>query len=230
MGNRFEFRAVGAAQNPANANVILNTIMAEAIDELVNDLTQAIAEGEAFHTALQHQLATRIKKHKRILFNGDGYTDAWLIEAEQRGLLHLRTTPEALEAYNTAKARALFAHYGIFTHEELAARYTIYVETYETLIQIEQHVACDMVQRGVIPAVARTCKLYEGDTVLRDLNRQLQQTLSEVLMALDRLAGATDTEQRLTALESLRRPVDKLEAWVPIDLWPFPTYSEMLMG
>ena len=103
VGNRFEFRAVGSAQNPANANVILNTIMAEAIDELVNDLTHEMAQGEDFHTALQHLLATRIKKHKRILFNGDGYTEAWLTEAEQRGLLNLRTTPEALQAYKTSK-------------------------------------------------------------------------------------------------------------------------------
>lgn len=230
VGNRFEFRAVGSAQNPANANVILNTIMAEAIDELVNDVTYEMEKGETFHSALQDLLAIRIKKHKRILFNGDGYTEAWLTEAKQRGLLNLRTTPEALQAYETPKAQDLFAHYGIFSHEELAARYKIYVETYETLIQIEQHVACDMVQRGVIPAVACTLRLYEGNTALLDLNAQLQQTLSEMLIALDKLTEAENAAQRMEALENLREPVDKLEAWVPADLWPFSTYSEMLMG
>ena len=90
--------------------------------------------------------------------------------------------------------------------------------------------ACDMVQRGVIPAVACTLRLYEGNTALLDLNAQLQQTLSEMLIALDKLTEAENAAQRMEALENLREPVDKLEAWVPADLWPFSTYSEMLMG
>ncbi|MDH3345822.1 MAG: glutamine synthetase III, partial [Kiritimatiellaceae bacterium] len=129
-GNRFEFRAVGSNQSAAGANIVLNTIVAESFDYICTKLEAAVAAGTEFNAALQAVLAEIITDHKRILFDGDGYTDEWLEEAAKRGLPNLVDTPAALEALTTDKAKDLFAKYGVLSNDELESRYNTYVECY----------------------------------------------------------------------------------------------------
>lgn len=228
VGNRFEFRAVGSNQSPSGANVVLNTIVAEAFDEICTELEAAVAEGKEFNAALQEVLAAAIKQHKRILFNGDGYTDEWLAEAAKLGLPNLVSTPEALEVLNTQKAKDLFAKYGVLSNEELRSRYNTYKETYETLIAIEAGTAADIAKTMIIPAVVTAITEYSAVPAVAGIAGEMSSLLEQVVSGVAALEAAGEAAGQIVAMNELRVAVDALEALVPADLWPMPTYAEML--
>ncbi len=237
-GNKFEFRAVGSNQNPAGSDVVLNTIVAEALDEISTALEGAVAKGEDFNVALQSLLAGIIRKHKRILFNGDNYTQAWRDEAARRGLPNLRTTPEALDAFRTDKAKKLFTKYGVVTEQELASRYEVYMETYEKTVNIEAAVAVTIARTQVVPAAIEAVRALAatiaavGDAApveqIRSLCGLTQEYVEKTLAACTKVEAAKHSPEKLATMLELRGAVDTLETVVPADLWPMPTYAEML--
>ncbi|MBN2162374.1 MAG: glutamine synthetase III [Pontiellaceae bacterium] len=228
-GNRFEFRAVGSNQSPAGANVVLNTIVAEAFDYVCTKLESAVAEGKEFNAALQDVLAEIIKEHKRILFNGDGYTDAWLEEAASRGLPNMVTTPDALPALQTQKAKDLFAKYGVLSNEELESRFNIYEEVYETLIGIEAATALDIAKSMIIPAVVTAINEYSSVPAVAGITAEMSSLLEKTVAGITALEKAESTEDEVVAMGELRASVDALEAIVPADIWPLPSYAELLL-
>jgi glutamine synthetase len=230
VGNRFEFRAVGSNQSPSAANIVLNTIMAEALDYICGKVESGIADGKEFTVVLQDVLAEVIKEHKRILFNGDGYTDDWLEEAAKRGLPNLVTTEDALEALNTQKAKDLFSKYGILSNEELESRYNTYVEVYETLIQIETNTALDITKTMIIPAVVSAIAEYSEVPAVAPITTEMSALLVSTIKGVEALEKAEGPAAEIKAMNELRESVDALEAIVPADLWPMPSYSEMLLG
>ena len=230
VGNRFEFRAVGSNQNPAGANVVLNTIVAEAFDDICTQLETAVAEGIEFNVALQTVLAEIITQHKRILFNGDGYTDEWLVEAAQRGMPNLVTTPEALEALTTEKAKNLFAKYNVLSNEELESRYNIYVEAYETLIAIEAGTMSDIAKTLIIPAAVSTVLEYSEVAAVKVIADEMSALLETLVGAVATLNATEEAKAQIDAMADVRAAADALEAIVPADLWPMPSYAEMLLS
>jgi len=227
-GNRFEFRAVGSNQSPAGANVVLNTIVSEAFDTICTQLEAAVAEGKEFNSALQEVLAEIIKKHKRILFNGDGYTDEWLEEAARRGLPNLVDTEAALEVLTTQRAKDLFSTYNVLSNEELESRYNIYVEAYETLIAIEAGTSADIVKTMIIPAAVTAISEYSEVAAVKSIADEMSSLLEKTVAGVAALEKADGAKAQIKAMDELRASVDALEAIVPADLWPMPSYAEML--
>jgi glutamine synthetase len=227
-GNRFEFRAVGSNQSPSGANIVLNTIVAEAFDEICTILEADKAAGKNFNESLQALLAKLIKKHKRILFNGDGYTADWLKEAAKRGLPNLRDCEEALEPLNTRKAKELFSKYGVLSKDELASRYNIYKEGYERVISIEAATAATMARTLIVPAAVTAIAEYSQVAAVKSLTDEMSALLEKIIAAIAQVEAAHHAADQLAAMGNLRKVVDALEALVPADLWPLPTYAEML--
>ncbi len=242
-GNKFEFRAVGSNQSVSGANVVLNTIVAEALDEICTRLDADTAAGKDFNEALQAILSETVQKHKRILFNGDNYTDEWVVEAEKRGLPNLKKTPAALKAILTDKAIALFGKYNVLSEAELKSRYEVYSEGYEEQVAIEARCALTMAKTQIAPAalqyqaeLAETIQSVEavGVTDLdetRDILKTLCSETSKLLAGIKVLEAAEkkgEPLENLAAMESLREAADALEGIVPDDLWPLPSYTEML--
>lgn len=238
-GNKFEFRAVGSSQSCAGSNVAINTIVAEALDEICTKLEAEVQAGRDFNEALQKLLVSIIKKHKRILFNGDNYTAVWAQEAEKRGLPNVKKTPEALKALNTEKAKKLFAKYGVLSEKELHSRFEIYNETYEKIIEIEAGVTLSMAKTMIIPSVvmaqqelADAIKSISsaGGTVagarasLKTMSAETEKLYKAVVL----LEKAQTSEKRITAMAKVRASADSLETMVPGDLWPLPTYADMM--
>jgi len=228
VGNRFEFRAVGSNQSAAGANVVLNTIVAEAFDEICTRLEADLEAGKEFNSALQELLAGLITKHKRILFNGDGYTDEWLAEAEKRGLPNLVDTAASLEVLASQKTKDLFAKYGVLSNEELESRYNIYTEVYETLIDIEAGCAVDIARSMIVPATVTAIAEYSMVPAVASYSEQMTDLLGNVVDQIAILDAAKITADQLVAMNNLRTSVDALEAIVPADLWPLPSYAELL--
>ena len=154
-GNKFEFRMLGSAQSIAGPNIALNTIMAEELGKFADILEKA----ENFDTALQKLVCDALTEHKRIIFNGNGYSDEWPVEAGKRGLSNLRSTAECLPSYVCEKNVDLVTRHGIFTEAEFRARYEIHLETYAKIIAIEARTSVDMIQHQILPAALR----YTGD-------------------------------------------------------------------
>jgi glutamine synthetase len=229
VGNRFEFRAVGSNQSPAGANVVLNTIVAEAFDYVCTQIEAGLEKGGEFNAVLQDVLASIIKEHKRILFNGDGYTDEWLEEAAKRGLPNLVTTAEALPMLQTQKAKDLFAKYGVLTNAELESRFNIYEETYETIINIESNTAADIAKTMLVPAAVMAINEYSSVPAVAGITAEMSSLLEATVAGIAKLEAAEGTAAKIEALGELRASVDALEALVPTELWPLPSYSELLL-
>ena len=227
-GNRFEFRAVGSNQSPSGANVVLNTIVAESFDIICTQIEAAVAGGKEFNSALQEVLAGIIKEHKRILFNGDGYTDEWLVEAAQRGLPNLVDTEASLEALRTDKAKDLFAKYNVLSNEELESRYNTYVEAYEMIIAIEASVAADMAKTMIIPAAVTAIVEYAAVPAVAGITAEMSSLLEKAVSSVATLEAAKSSKDQIAAMNELRASADALEAIVPADLWPMPSYADML--
>jgi glutamine synthetase len=227
-GNRFEFRAVGSNQSAAGANIVLNTIVAEAFDYVCTKLEEAVAGGKEFNAALQEVLAAIITQHKRILFNGDGYTDEWLEDAAKRGMPNLVNTADALEALTTQKAKDLFEKYAVLSNEELESRYNIYKETYETIIGIEAHTAADIAKTLIIPAAVTAVQQYAQVPAVASLASEMSDLLEKTVAGVAVLDAAEGPAAEIKAMDDLRSTADALEKIVPYELWPLPSYAELL--
>jgi len=236
-GNKFEFRAVGSDQSCAGPNVALNTIVAEALDEICTKLEADVKAGRDFNESLQKILAGIIEKHKRILYNGDNYTEEWAKEAEKRGLPNVKKTPDALKAFNTEKAKKLFSKYGVLSEKELHSRFEIYNETYDKTIEIEAGVTLTMAKTMFIPAAVRaqaelagSIKAVAGSSMtgaaasLEAISSETEN-LYKAVSALEKAHGAA---KLIDAMGKVRTSVDALEKMVPKDIWPVPVYAEML--
>jgi len=249
-GDKFEFRTVGSAQSIAGVNVALNTIAAEALDEIATRLEKA-RDTNAEVTAIIKEI---YKKHGRILFNGDNYTDAWLKEAEKRGLPNAGNTVDALKAFVTPRALNLFEKYEVLSDKELHSRFEIYVEKYAMQINIEAMTAIDMVKKQFLPAGIDYATLLADSTaslksasipapVQEDLLKKVSALLASAYKNLATLEASVAKAQKIDdtvkqaetyrdkvipAMQALRGDIDALEMLVPADMWPVPTYAELL--
>lgn len=232
-GAKFEFRAVGSNQNPSAANMVLNTIVAEAISDICDQLEAA--KGKDFNKTLQGILQEIIKKHKRVLFNGDGYTEEWHKEAKKRGLPNMKTTPEALEVLKKKENVNLFVKHGVLSAKEVASRYEINKHAYHTVITLEGDCALTMARTQLIPA-ALEFQAQLTTTAKSVTQKKLLKTVSglidKAIIAADALEGFLDkhdTAKTSAGMVKLREAIDALEAYVPANIWPLPSYAEMLL-
>ena len=249
-GNKFEFRMVGSADSIASPNTTLNAIVAEAFCEAADILEKA----DDFDIAVHDLIKEYLTKHQRIIFNGNGYSDEWVAEAERRGLPNIKSMIEAAPTLTTDKAVKLFEKFHIFTKVELESREEIIYETYAKTINIEALTMIDMAGKDIIPAVSA----YTGDlanTVLAvkeagatastqvELLKKVDGLLTEAQAALETLQAETAKASEIedvkaqafyykdtvkAAMDALRAPVDKLEMVVDSDIWPMPTYGELM--
>jgi glutamine synthetase len=250
-GNRFEFRAPGSMQSIAGPMVTINTILAEALDHIATALESLLDSGTEFNEAVQAVLQEIIATHGNVVFNGDGYTDAWQAEAAERGLPNLRTTLDALPQLITEESMELFSKYGVFSHREMHSRYEIALEQYILSIEVEARLTLEMASTSVLPAASRyQTELAANVATLRAVGMTGDSsTLDEVSSALDALrAGIAKLRHELgskaakhaaaqakhaqvallPAMAAVRAASDELEGLVADDLWPLPTYQEML--
>jgi glutamine synthetase len=252
-GNKFEFRALGASQSVSFPATVLNTIMAESLDEMCSLLEGELAGGADFEEALRRLLATEMRRVRRIVFNGDGYNEEWHREAERRGLLNLRTTLDALEQLATDKNRELFARYGVLSHRELESRHEVALDQYFKTINIEGETTADIAGTMILPAAVR----YLNDLLaaadrshglgleaggLRRTIEKVNALVDELRDALDRLIEQNEElggevvhskayhmrDHVVPAMLAVRSVSDRLEKVVPDDYWPLPTYRDML--
>lgn len=241
-GNKFEFRAVGSNQSCAGANIVLNTIIADALDEICTKLEKSGKTKKDFNKALQSILQDIVKKHKRILFNGDNYTKEWHKEAEKRGLLNLKTTPEALKVMKDEKVVSLFERHKVLSKTELMSRYEIYKEQYERTTAIEASVALTMAKTMIVPAaleyqanLARAVEDVAGcggkvtatKKLLKEVSEETEKML-ENIKKLEKCLENGSSGKIISAMNELRQAVDALEGLVPDEIWPLPSYAEML--
>ena len=250
-GNRFEFRAPGSSQSISGPMVAINTIMADSLDYIATELETAVEAGTDFNVAVQQVLESIITTHGNAVFNGDGYSDDWQVEAASRGLLNLRTTVDALPQLDTPEAKALFSKYGVLSERELASRYEVYLEQYVLSVQVEAKQTLEMAKTSILPAALRyQGELAVGAAALKKLGTEYDSTLldgvSSGIVALN--AGIADLtaalghhggdstydeakyacDSLLPAMATIRSAADALEHLVADDLWPLPTYQEML--
>ena len=242
-GAKFEFRAVGSNTSLSGPNIVLNTIVAESLDEICTELEAAKKDKKDFNTSIQALLKKIIKKHKRVIFNGDNYSTDWLKEARGRGLPNFKTTPEALDALKDPEVLKVFEKHTVLTKVELAARYEVYMETFDTIIDYEAKLSADMAKTMIVPAAFRyqedlsaTIKTVEGirkkkSVASRKLLDEVVAETEKVLAGVDKLETAIkrgNAPKTKVAMDALRVPVDSLEGLVPDDIWPLPSYAEML--
>jgi glutamine synthetase len=249
-GNRFEFRAPGSLQTIAGPMVTINTILAEALDHMATEIESLVADGAEFNVAVQKVLEEVITDHGSVVFNGDGYTDEWQTEAAARGLLNLRTTLDALPQLITDEAMELFSHYGVFSPREMHSRYDIALEQYALSIGVEARLTLEMANTVILPAALRyQTELATNIAALQSVGAEVDRsTLDEVSASMKALRvgiaklraelaheGSSAMEEAehaghnlLPAMSAVRTAADELETLVADDLWPLPTYQEML--
>lgn len=247
-GNRFEFRAPGSRQAIAGINIVINTIVAQTLTEIAETL-----EGSEDISKSALDLAIKIfKDHKRVLFNGNGYSEEWVKEAEKRGLYNLRTTPDAMPHFVTKKSIDLFTKQGVFTEVEVVSRGEIMMEEYNKTRHIEMLTMLEMAKQEILPACLKYTKFVTDDLISKksigiDAPRETEKaktltSLTETLMErIDALEATTDVPKLdaygvgmyykdtvLPAMDALRETADTLETIVAKDYWPIPTYTDLL--
>jgi glutamine synthetase len=252
-GNKFEFRAVSANQSIAFPNIALNVAVTEALDYVATELEKGIKEGKKLQASVKALLTKMIKEHKRIIFNGNGYSDEWQREAGKRGLLNLRTSLDAFPELMKPDVVKAFEKFGVLNERELKARYEVAVEQYNKTITIEANLMVLMANRFVLPAAYR----YQGEVAQSAAAvkaagataKETRRTLDTVCRLTDEFKVRADRLQTLLeheangraevhakyfrdkvipAMIALRETADNLECIVPHDVWPLPTYREML--
>ncbi len=251
-GNKFEFRSVGSAASIAGCNTVLNTIVAEALAEFSDQLEKA----DDFDAALNTLIREEITKHKRILFNGNGYGEEWPIEAEKRGLANLRSTVDALPAFVEEKSVKVFEKHKVYSKAEMDARYEILLENYYKTLHIEALTLSDMVEKEILfasseyqTALATTVLqkkelglstkpeaelLSKAAAATEKLSDGLQELKADVEKA-DAMTDALEISRFyhdviLNTMNEMREEIDVLEAMIPGEIWPYPTYGEMLFS
>jgi len=254
-GNKFEFRMLGSAISIACPNIMLNTIVAEELRQFADELEKA----ENFKKSLNRLIRRTIKEHKRIIFNGDGYSEEWPVEAEKRGLSNLKTTADALPHYIDEKNIALFAQHKIYTKTEMYSRYEIILDTYVKTLGIEALTMLDMAKKDILPAVSDYTGKLSGTilskkAVLKDIpckaETELLQEISSLQDCAYRKVHALDDavlsvkeqgedildismfykDHVIPAMQELRAVVDELETLVPEDNWPMPPYGNLIFS
>jgi len=255
-GNKFEFRAVGASQNPARSNTVLNTIVAESVKDFADEIEKLRKSGMSAHDAMVSVARDALKRHKRIIFNGNGYSQEWADEARRRGLPNLRSTPDALDTLYSEKNIALFEGMKVLTRQELKARSNILFEDYTKRILIEGRVVADVALTKVVPAaidyqlrLGGALQLSEGvvgadgAAPQRKLLTELTNRLSDLMRATEGVKRVCDAAHDQGSVEAsahylqthliplmndARQASDALESIIPADQWPLPTYHHML--
>jgi glutamine synthetase len=255
-GNKFEFRAVGSTASVAWPNTVLNTIIAESVDFIATELERKAGKNPSeakLESAVKAVLKEVIKKHRRVCFDGDGYSEAWHKEAERRGLPNMRSTADCLGAFATKKAKDLFARYKVLNARELAARHDVLVEHYCTVLGIESRTLVQVARTLVLPAALRAQEELAttvSATLAADVDcGETQAELKAYVGMVNELRTATKeletlsarhhkdevTEMRflrdgvVPAMDRVRAACDALERVTPADTWPMPTYAEMLL-
>ncbi|MBI5557738.1 MAG: glutamine synthetase III [Deltaproteobacteria bacterium] len=246
-GNKFEFRMVGSSQSISGPNVALNTIAAEALDEIATRLEKA----KNVNTEILSIIKDTVKNHARVIFNGNNYSQEWEKEAEKRGLPNTKTTVDALKSFVTPKAIKLFAKYNVLTKDELHSRFDIYLEQFSKHINIEAQTAMQMVRRQYIPAAIRYITELGNSIAVAgkaaSVQKELLDSINTLLVSADKklkkLADETAKAQAMdkvdkqavafrdkvrTSLFDLRSDIDAMEVLMPSDLWPVSVYSDML--
>lgn len=253
-GNKFEFRMVGSSQSISEANVAINTAVAEALRQFADRLEQAAD----FQAELQTLVKEELEKHKRIIFNGNGYDPEWVAEAERRGLLNLRTTADAIPYLVSEKNINLFATHGVFTETEVHSRYEVALEKYCKTLNIEALTMLDMARTDILPAVTAYAKeladtvavkkavspgvdvSYETEILseISALTGELYSRVKALEEAVEKVSPVSEIEEKahafkdtvIPAMEALRETADKLELITSRKYWPFPTYGDLLFS
>lgn len=250
-GNKFEFRMVGSRDSVASPNIVLNTIVAEAFSEACEVLENA----ENFEIAVHDLIKTNCAEHQRIIFNGNGYSDAWVAEAKRRGLSNISSMVDAIPALITEKSIGLFEKFHVFTKAELESRVEVKYETYSKAINVEARAMVDIAAKQIVPAVIKYAKSLAdavnsiravGDvdvSVELELLNKTTRLLKETQTALGVLRQKTEAavlmgegerqakyyhREVCTAMEALRKPVDELEMIVDKEMWPMPSYGDLM--
>jgi len=240
-GNKFEFRALGSSQSLAFPNSVLNTIVAEAIDDLSDKLESTLASGGDLAEAVTAVVKDAYEANKQVCFGGDNYSEEWHTEAEQRGLKNLRTTPDALPEVLAEGTVTAFENYNVLSKRELESRYEVWTEQYVTRANIEAETAAMMARTQLLPAALRHLALVNAAGV-SSLEEGLRPLIDDFVEAITELDAANiypdgvegmdlaiyTRDTQLTAMAKVREVADKLERIVADDLWPLPTYTEML--
>jgi glutamine synthetase len=253
-GNKFEFRMLGSSASISDANTVLNTAVAEVLKQFADELETA----SDFNASLHELIKRTITAHKRIIFNGNGYDNKWIAEAKKRGLSNLQTTPDALVHFTDEKNIELFTAHKVYTEREIYSRFEILMESYCKLIHIEGRTMVDMAMKDILPAIDKYAKTlcdtvlskravcadmdctYETET-LSTLSTQMKiayettKALEKELTAAVKIVNVSKLAQHykkkvLGNMEKLRESVDILETKVSSEVWPFPTYGELLFG
>ena len=253
-GNKFEFRMLGSSASISCANTVLNTSVAEELKQFADEL-----EGkEDFETALHELIKRVISEHKRIIFNGDGYDDSWVKEAEKRGLLNLKTTPDALKHLLEKKNIDLFTSHGVYTTTELEARHEVLLENYVKIVNIEALTMLDMAHKDILPAMSAYSKeLADAALEKKKLSEDIDTTYeTETVKALGNLLGNTYSNVKklesdlytaksitssveladyykdfiLADMSALRASADEMETMASSEKWPYPSYGDLLFG
>ena len=255
-GNKFEFRMLGSEASVANPNIILNTAVAEAVHQFAEELKDV--PEDKMEESIHELIKKTIIDHKRVIFNGNGYTDEWIEEAEKRGLFNLKSTPDALPQWIADKNIELFTKYGIFTKEEIESRYEIWLEAYSKIVNIESNTMVEMVQKDFLPSVFEyidklAATAISKKSVIADIStdaegkliKELSDLAGDITKCLETLkadtAAALATEDPLanakayqsivlSDMESLRKSVDTAETLIPDALLPYPTYDKLLFS
>lgn len=251
-GNKFEFRMQGSSSSIACANIMLNTMIADTLSDFVDELEKA----DNFEEALQQLIRRTIKEHKRIMFNGNNYSDEWVEEAERRGLLNLRSTPDALPYYVRKENIDMFEKHGVLSETELRSRYEIILEQYSKQVRIEALTMLEMIRKDILPAVSSYTsdlskqalrkkqleidfamergqieRFTEMSAKLFELSEELQECVETAEHAGDVLAEARAfRDSVLPQMEAARAVADSMETLIARKYWPFPTYGELLFG
>ena len=250
-GNKFEFRSLGSSFSVAGPNIILNTIVADTLKQFADELELA----EDFSRALNKLIRRTIKNHKRIIFNGNGYSQEWLEEAARRGLKNYATTPDALPHYTDEKNIALFSRHGVFTETEVHSRQEILLENYNKVIRIEALTMLDMVSKDILPAIMNytafltdsalkkvqlgiasniekkmAADLSERCERINDLFGQLQENIRAAAITDSEALSLHNRDAILASMQALRAVVDETELMVPSSYWPYPSYGDLLFG
>ena len=253
-GNKFEFRMLGSSASVSDTNTTLNTAVAEVLKQFADELEGA----ENFEASLHDLIKKVITAHKRIIFNGNGYDDKWIAEAEKRGLSNLATTPDAMPAFISEKSIALFTTHKVYTEREIRSRYEIFLESYCKIIHIEAKTMLDMAMKEILPAVSEYSQVL-ANTILskKAVNKKIDCSYEEEMLervswlvgesyrnanalkaSLDKMKEIVDITERsffckdetLFIMKLLRSTVDSLENIVSADYWPIPTYGDLLFG
>ena len=253
-GNKFEFRMIGSSASVSSANIVLNTGVAEVLRQFADELENA----KDFEKALHDLIKKTVAEHKRILFNGNGYDDAWVKEAEKRGLSNLRTTPDCLPHFLDEKSVNLFTSHNVFSVEEIHARYEILTDNYNKIINIEALTMLEMINRDILPGVSHyvhslaeaalakkaLCSEINADyevELVKELSlltvevntkkKELESFMNETVLCESATALAVfNRDKIIPAMSCLRILVDELETKTDSAYWPYPTYSDILFS